>query len=154
MNCGQVCTRKVQLSPPEASTRVAAAQMAQWNVGTLVVIDDKERPIGVLTDRDLVVRVLAPGLDPDGSSVDQVMSPVPATVDEHDPLGQALWLMRNAQVRRLPVVRRDGRLVGLLSLDDVLSVLADELGTVQDILDTASPRVEPDVDEAGWHRHP
>lgn len=144
MNCGQICTPKVQLSAGHATARSAAGQMARWNVGTLVILDDKERPAGVLTDRDLVVRVLAPGLDPETVLVDEIMSPIPATVDEADPVDQALWIMRNTQVRRLPVVRKDGRLVGLLSLDDVLSTLADELGNIQDILDGSAPRQDLD----------
>lgn len=140
MNCGQLCSRNVQLSPGHATARDAAGLMARDNVGALVVIDGKERPIGLLTDRDLVTRLLAPGLDPEVTRVEELMSAVPTTVDEEAPMDEALWIMRNTMVRRLPVVRRDGRLVGILTLDDLLSAVADELGNVQEVLQGAAPR--------------
>ena len=143
MRCGHVCSSEVQLAPLHAAARDAARQMAQWNVGSLVVIDDQERPIGLLTDRDLVLRVLATGGDPDAVTVEALMTRFPSTIGHQDTVEHALEIMRTGHFRRIPVVREDGRLVGILTLDDIVAVLVSELGAVQDIVEASMPRDRP-----------
>jgi signal-transduction protein with cAMP-binding, CBS, and nucleotidyltransferase domain len=109
--------------------------MAADGVGTLVVLDGDSQPIGILTDRDLVTRVLARGLDPRGTPVDAVMTPHPTTISELAPIESALASMRAGHFRRLPVVNESGRLVGIQSLDDALSLLAEELTIIGGLLE-------------------
>ena len=101
--------------------------MAERHVGALVVVAD-QRPIGIITDRDLTLRVLAHAHDAH-TPVGNVMSPRPFVVHEHDRVDQALYLMRRSGVRRLPIVDDHGKLVGLVSLDDLLVLLSSELSS-------------------------
>lgn len=145
MRCGHICSTDVQLAPLGAPARDAARQMADWNVGCLVVIDADERPIGLVTDRDLVLRVMATGADPDEVLVEGLMTWFPSTIAYDDPVEDALELMRTNHVRRLPVVREDGCLVGILSVDDALAALVGQLGAIEDVMEAATPRDRPPV---------
>jgi CBS domain-containing protein len=118
----------------------AAERMHQRAVGTLVVIDGDKKPVGIVTDRDLVERVLAKLLDPGATNVGQVMTRAPETVSEQDAIEHAITVMRRERCRRLPVVDDNGQLVGLLSLDDVLQLLAEELTSVGQLLDRQTPQ--------------
>ena len=145
MTVGRICQREVDLAQATEPVRAAAQRMESRNVGSLVVIDEGERPMGILTDRDLALRVVAGGLDADATLVAQVMTPQPRTVSEETPIEDALGLMRSASVRRLPVVDRKGRLVGVVSLDDILSLLAEEFEEVGKLLERTSPRALADI---------
>lgn len=116
--------RSVVSVEPSSTVREAAQVMNQAGVGALAVVDD-ERLIGIVTDRDLVRRALAPGLPPD-SRVDAVMTVAPVTLDADSDLHDAYGVFRRHAVRRLPVVEGD-RLVGMVSLDDLMINLAGEL---------------------------
>jgi len=113
--------------------------MHEYQVGTLVIVDSDKRPVGIVTDRDLVIRVLGPGMDPHQTRVDQVMTRDPQTVTEKTPIEQALSLMRSGAFRRLPVVGHDGTLVGLVSLDDILGLLAEEFSGIGALLEDEAP---------------
>ncbi len=116
----------------------AARRMRDRQVGTVIVVDD-QRPVGILTDRDLTVRVLAPGLDPRTTRVSEVMTPSPTTIREEDAIEAAVGYMRAGRFRRLPVVGRDGHLVGILALDDVLELVAQEMSDVGQLLRREAP---------------
>ena len=139
MSVGRICTRYVDLADPEETVQAAARRMLERKVGTLVILDQAKRPVGLLTDRDLVLRVLALGQDPRQTSVSAVMTREPKTVTEGTPIEQALALMRSGAFRRLPVVGGDGTLVGLVSLDDILSLLAEELREVGTLVEREMP---------------
>lgn len=139
MSVGRICTRYVDLADPEETVQAAARRMLERKVGTLVILDQAKRPVGLLTDRDLVLRVLAQGQDPRQTSVGAVMTKEPKTVTEGTPIEQALALMRSGAFRRLPVVGGDGTLVGLVSLDDILSLLAEELREVGTLVEREMP---------------
>jgi CBS domain-containing protein len=130
MSVGKICTRTVYTADREESTLAAAHRMKGKNVGTLVVLDEDKKPVGILTDRDLVERVLALGLQPDATRVGDVMSGHPRCVDEGAPIEDALVTMRGLGVRRMPVVDPGGRLAGMVSVDDVLQLLTEELGQI------------------------
>jgi CBS domain-containing protein len=121
----------VDLADGDESVQVAARRMAERKVGTLVILDQRDEPVGILTDRDLVVRVLAQGKDPRQTRVDEVMTRSLTTVSEATPIEHALALMRAGGFRRLPVTGGDGTLAGLVSLDDILCVLAEEFFHVE-----------------------
>ena len=144
MSVGRICCREVHLAELQESVQAAAERMQQRNVGTLVVIDADRRPVGLLTDRDLALRVIVPGRDPRQTTVADVATTHPRTVSLETPIEDALAIMRDLGVRRLPVVGPEGRLVGLLSVDDVLGLLAEEMGSLGGILEHSAPgRVPP-----------
>jgi CBS domain-containing protein len=140
MSAGRICVRDVDLADPGESAWEAAARMHQRAVGALVVLNDSREPIGIITDRDLVERVLSPCTDPQSTPVSEIMTPSPKTISEDDSIEAALTLMRSGRFRRLPVVDRDGKLVGLLTLDDILMLLAEELAQVGQLLERETPR--------------
>jgi CBS domain-containing protein len=140
MSVGRICCREVNLAGPDESVRAAAQRMGKTGVGTLIVLDARRRPIGIVTDRDLVVRVTAAGKDPVATPVGKVMTRDPKLVDEGSSIESALAMMRTAGVRRLPVVDRRGTLVGVLSLDDVLELLAEEVAQIGGVLGRQAPR--------------
>lgn len=139
MSVGRICVREVDLADVDETVGQAAQRMRERGVGTLVILGEAKRPLGIVTDRDLVERVLAAGLDPVATTVGEVMTRDPKTVSEEGAIEAALALMRSGRFRRLPVVDRGGQLVGLLSLDDVLMLLAEEFRDVGGLLERESP---------------
>lgn len=109
----------------------AAKMLAAQGVGALIVLDDA-RPVGVVTDRDLVTRCLAVGLRPD-ARVDAVMSMGVMAIDRSDDLDDLFHLFSTHAIRRVAVVEHD-RVVGVISLDDVLVSTADNLSIVANVL--------------------
>ncbi len=134
MSIGKVCSRIVHTAELGETARAAAARMKQNNVGTLLVLGAGKRPVGILTDRDLVVRVMAEGRPPAEVRIEDVMTHHPRTLAEHTSIQDALSGMRQLGVRRLPVVGERGELVGILSIDDVLELLAGELSNVSRVV--------------------
>jgi CBS domain-containing protein len=102
----------------DRSVAYAAKMMKQEDVGLAPIVENG-RLVGALTDRDIVVRVVAEGKDPDTVSVRDVSSENLVTIDPQQNLDEALKLMARYQVRRLPVIEEDGRLVGVLAQADV-----------------------------------
>ena len=121
----------------DESVGTCARRMHDEHVGCLVVVersDGSEFPIGMLTDRDIAIEVVAFGLDPATLTAGDVMTERPATVDEDDDLLAALAHMRERGVRRLPVVRPDGALTGMLALDNLLEALGEEIDGVVGVM--------------------
>jgi CBS domain-containing protein len=114
----------------EESVREAAKRMDVRGVGCLVVVDAGGRPVGMLTDRDVVLRVLHRRLDPDLTRIGDVMQREVSSVRETDSVERTVRVMRREAVRRVPVVDAEGRLVGIFSSDDALQILASELGNL------------------------
>jgi len=131
MKIKQICSRVVVVAEPETDLREAARLMRDHHVGALVVIDKRDgvtRPLGIVTDRDIVVTVVAAdNVSPESLTVRDLMSGELAVAVESDGVFEAVDRMQDSGARRLPVVDDDGRLVGILSLDDVLRMLASEL---------------------------
>jgi CBS domain-containing protein len=134
MKVRDFCSRTVAVIEPGASLREAALLMRDAHVGALVVTERKggvTRPVGVVTDRDIVVAVIAvPGARPEGIRVGDVMAAQPRLARDDEGLAEAVKAMSQSGVRRLPVVTADGALFGIVTLDDVLRVLAGELGAL------------------------
>ena len=117
--------------------------MAEHDVGTLVVVGTghPRQAIGILTDRDLAVRCIAGRLDLDETVISAVMTSPVHSVDEHTPMEDAVAMMARNGTRRLVVTGEDNRLVGLLSLDDVLGVVVEEAGAIGQLLEQQKPRI-------------
>lgn len=143
MSVSRICRRNVFVANVHESVRDVAQRMRDHNVGTVVVIDDARAPVGMLTDRDIALRVVVSDRKGSRTPVLEVMTIVPRTVTETAPIEVALHTMRTGKFRRLPVVDAAGRLVGLVSLDDVLVLFAQEFRQIGGLL-----RGERPCDEA------
>jgi CBS domain-containing protein len=126
--------RALHVAGPGENAREAARRMVTKNVGTLAVLDGGGRPIGFVTDRDLAFHCVAEERDPARTKLETIMAAPVVTVPEDLPIEDALVRMAETRVRRLAVVDRAGCLAGLLALDDVLELLAEETATVGRIL--------------------
>ena len=122
----------------EASVDELASTLKERNVGSVVVTRDDE-PVGIVTDRDLTVRVLAAGIDPTDTTAADVMTEDPCTIDRREGFYRATELMSEHGVRRLPVHDEDGDLVGILTADDLTELLADEMDGVAEIIRAQRP---------------
>jgi CBS domain-containing protein len=131
MNVGEVCTRQVATMNPEAPLVEAVRRMRDEHIGSLVLVtleDGRPVPIGVLTDRDIVVGVLATDLEHlRRLDVGEVATNELVTATEDEDLHTVLRRMRMFGVRRVPIVDDFGALVGLLSLDDLLDAMAEDV---------------------------
>jgi CBS domain-containing protein len=143
MTVGEVCSRQVVIVHRKESLVSAAKLMYQYHVGNLVVVEEQagERiPIGVLTDRDLVVKVLAKDLDPYHLTVAEAMTAGVETVRETEDILPAAERMRALGVLCLPVVNDMGALVGIIGLDDLIDLLAEELRDLAAVFASARRR--------------
>ena len=139
MPVGQICARNVDTAEPDMPVQIAAQRMHDRKVGTLVICDPQHRPIGILTDRDVMVRTIAKQRDPIRTTVGEVMTEDPHCVSEDAPVESALARMREGPFRRLPVVDGHGALVGVVSLDEVLVQLGSELHQVIELVQQEWP---------------
>jgi CBS domain-containing protein len=130
MTIGELCTREVVFASREATVRTAAVLMREHHVGCVVLVNEvngRRIPTGVVTDRDIVVAVTALGLDPDVIRAGDVAASKLVELREDASITDAVSAMRSKGVRRLPVVDREGALVGIIAADDVLSLLAEDM---------------------------
>ena len=129
MDVAGLCRYRAVSIEPGADLVDAARMMREHHVGFLVVSEDGP-PLGVITDRDIVLEAVATGVDPRAVTVLDAMTRDPVTLAAETPLEEALDSLRIAGVRRAPIVDDGGRLVGVLSVDDVVDHLALQLGAV------------------------
>ncbi|CAO3413799.1 CBS domain-containing protein [Azospirillum doebereinerae] len=144
MKIREIMTRDVQTVRSDDSIRHAAKLMDQLNVGILPVCDGRAL-VGVLTDRDITIRATSAGLTPDRCTVAEVMTINPRYCYEDDPVGSVTELMAGQQIRRVPVVDRNDRLSGIVSLGD-LATDAKNDRAVGDALERISTPSQPDRD--------
>jgi CBS domain-containing protein len=138
MAIGEICNREVVFVRNDTTVRAAAELMRVYHVGALVAVQEREGtrfPAGIITDRDIAVGIVAKGLDANLLRVDEVMTGELITVRETDGVSDTVERMRVKGVRRMPVVDAQGGLVGIVTADDLLGLLAEEL--------TALARVVP-----------
>jgi CBS domain-containing protein len=130
MRIGEMCTTQTIVCTRDESVQGAALLMRSHHVGDVVVIDQPngERiPAGILTDRDIVVSVIALGLDPASLLVGDIMSEDLLTCSEKDDVYATIERMRMRGIRRVPVIDARGELTGIVSADDLLGFLAEEM---------------------------
>jgi CBS domain-containing protein len=126
---GKICTKPVVTASAQMTVDQAARAMRSRNVGALVVVN-AGRPVGMLTDRDVAIEVVAKGLDPDTARVGDVMHKKLVTIREDLGIFDAAKVFAKTGVRRLPVVTKSGVLVGVITVDDLIMLLGNELGHV------------------------
>jgi CBS domain-containing protein len=145
MDVNLICNHNVATVGKNAGIVDAAALMRQEHVGDLVVVETRGNasvPIGILTDRDIVVGVIAKRVPADTVTVGEAMTLNLLTVREDASLEFALREMRRYGVRRAPVVRANGDLVGVIAIDDIIPHLAAQLGGLADLI-----RLEQDAEQ-------
>jgi CBS domain-containing protein len=133
----EACTPDVVCCGPDTRANEAAHLMRQKHVGDLIVVDDPagERiPLGVVTDRDLVVEVLGKGLDPTTTRLVDIMRKPVVLATENEDTAQAIERMQTHGVRRIPVVGEGGGLVGVITLDDLLKQFAADTNALLDVV--------------------
>ena len=130
MPISEICNREVIIVQRSNTIFEAARLMRQHHVGDVVVVEDiagVRVPVGIVTDRDLVVEIMAPAIDQMTITVGDIMVPELATVMENAGMSETIEYMRAKGVRRVPVVGENGGLVGIITMDDLLELLAEEL---------------------------
>ena len=130
MPIGEFCNRDVVFATKKMSIPEAAQLMRQFHVGDLVVVDEvdgKRMPVGIVTDRDMVIQIIAKSLDFNEFSVGDIMSPQLVSVQEKEGVFETIRLMRAKGIRRIPVVNQEGGLEGIVSAEDILDLLAEEM---------------------------
>lgn len=128
MRVGDYCNREVVVLEQEGSITEAARIMREYHVGDVVVVrslQGKHIPVGILTDRDIALEIVAKSANPDVVSAGDAMSHELVTVNQDDDLMHAIEIMRDKGIRRLPVVDLDETLIGILTIDDVLDLLSE-----------------------------
>lgn len=130
MPIGEICSREVIVVQRSDSVLEAAKLMRRHHVGDVVVVDERDGiriPVGLITDRDVVVEIIATELDPGVITVEDIMEPDLACARDTTGLFETIQYMQDRKVRRLPIVDERGALLGILSLDDLLELLSEEL---------------------------
>jgi CBS domain-containing protein len=138
MTIGELCNREVAIVEPDATVFEAARRMREHHVGDLVVVEERAGhrwPVGILTDRDLVVGVLADDADHIGQlTVGDVMREGVLTANEAQSVNEVVEKMKDHAIRRMPVVDERGALVGIVAFDDLIELIAEELGDLAQLL--------------------
>jgi CBS domain-containing protein len=128
MSLDRFCRKQVVTATANEDIDSVSHLMREAHVGAVVVVNEGDRPVGIVTDRDIVCRVVANGLAPRSTRVADVMTRDPRVAYVQDTIDTAIFRMRQSGLRRLPIVDAAGKLAGLVSLDDLLVLLSAELG--------------------------
>ena len=143
LSTGEICTRSVTIALRKTPLDGAARLMRENHVGCLVVVDEvdgKRIVVGVMTDRDIVTAVVAQDLAPSALRVEEVMTTDLLTARPEDSLIDLIRAMQRKGVRRVPVVDRQDELVGIVTLDDVLEILTEQLGLLVGVISRSGQR--------------
>lgn len=137
MSVGNFCNREVVIARRDDGVVELARLMRRHHVGSVVICEEAHghrKPVGIVTDRDLVVEVMATSIKESDISAGDIMSYELLTAREQDGLWEVMQRMRARGVRRVPVLDKDGGLLGIISADDILELLAGELGDFAQIV--------------------
>ncbi len=147
MNVSEIMTTNVATAEPDSTLEEVATMMKDENVGAIPVVDDDEL-VGIVTDRDIVVRCIAEGKDPSECEAEEIVSEDLETVSPDDDVRRAAEIMQRKQIRRLPVCDEAGKLVGMLSLGDI-AVKQSNDGVSGETLEQVSQGVKGERRNAG-----
>ena len=143
MHAGGFCNREVVVIEEESSITEAAVLMRENHVGDVVIVRTqygKKVPVGILTDRDIALEIVAPGADPEAVRVGDAMSFELTTVNEDDDLLHVIEVMGDKGIRRVPVVDIDEALVGIMTIDDIIDLLSEVLIDLTHLVDRQKRR--------------
>jgi len=136
MSISEFCTHNVVCATRETTALEAARLMRHHHVGDVVIVDESDgvrKPIGIVTDRDLVVEVMAGGLDPNAIKIGELVLRSPVIIEDSASYAETVRLMAVNGVRRMPVVGPGGALLGIITLDDMLRQLTSPLAALADL---------------------
>lgn len=136
MAVGEICSREVVFGRRHDSIQEIAQLMRENHVGDLIIVDEEEgqrTPVGIITDRDIVIGVIAEGVGPQEVLAEELMSTPLTTVTDDTGVYETIQVMRGKAIRRVPVVNHEGELLGIASLDDLLELLAEEISALAKI---------------------
>lgn len=143
MTIGEICNRETVFVARDSSINEAARIMREKHIGDLVVVEEKgvrRIPVGIVTDRDLVIEILAKDANPASLTIGDIMNTDLLTAQENDDTYLTMQRMRTKGVRRLPVVDTGGTLVGIVTIDDFLDLLASELTSLSRLISNEQRR--------------
>ena len=140
MSLGNLCRREVVVVSQGTPIKEAVKFMEEKNIGSVIVVGGG-KPLGIATDRDILLRVVNKGLDPEKSSVDDVMTREIVTLKEGMGLFEALEQVKGKGIRRFPIVDARGNLKGIMTLDDIIYLLGKEMSDVASIIEREGPRL-------------
>jgi CBS domain-containing protein len=141
MTVGDLGPEEVVTVDRDATVDDVVEKLGSENVGSVVVTEDDE-PVGIVTDRDVALSVSASD-DPASASVEDVMTEEPVTLQEDEPNVMIARAIEEHNVRRIPVVDDDGKVTGIVTLDDLVATVGEQLEQVGDTIETQSPDYEP-----------
>lgn len=130
MDLRKIGKRRVATVLPEMTVRDAARVMREAHLGDVIVVEQRDQkvfPVGILTDRDIVMSTTALGVSPVDFLVGDVMTRNLVTAGSHEPLNRVIDLMKEHGVKRIPIVSPDGELDGIVSIEDVMRLLSEEM---------------------------
>ena len=133
MSIGEICTRDVIVANRKDSVLDVAKLMRKYHVGDVVIIDqhmDQNFPIGIITDRDIVLELVAREVDIGSVMAEDVMSTDLLTAEENEQLTGIVQQMQSKGVRRVPVINAKGGLIGIVSEDDIIEVIGEQLSNL------------------------
>ena len=148
MNLGSICNRDVVIATPAETLRDAGRSMIEHNVGSVVVCEDRDgarRPIGILTDRDLMIALLGDGAAAACIAIGDAMTRDPLVLHDDEAIEDAAERLRAHAVRRAPVVDARGALVGIVAIDDLIDLLAEELDGISRLIKRQLRARSPDA---------
>ena len=143
MRVGEICNREVVVVEEESSVAEAAKIMREYHVGDVVIVKTKygkQVPVGILTDRDITLEIVARGADPENIRVDDAMSFELTTVSDDDDLLHVIEVMRSHGIRRVPVVDAEEALIGILTVDDIVDLLSEVMVNLAHLVDSQRRR--------------
>ncbi len=135
MSLKPLMTKELTSLPSAATVLDAAKYMTDMNVGSVIVVDD-DKPSGILTDRDIVTKVLSQDKDPKTTRIRDIMTSPAVTISEDKDIVDVTRLMSSHKIRRFPVVDANGKIIGVITLDDVLVFLGQEMQNIATALKT------------------
>ncbi len=128
-----VMTKNVKVVRPDSSVKEVVAAMNKFDIGSVVVVQS-QRPVGVITEKDILKRVVEPGLTPETLTAKQVMSSPVITIDENASINEAAKLMAKKGVKRLLVMRNNDELAGIITFSDIVAKVPDMLSLLEELV--------------------
>jgi CBS domain-containing protein len=150
MSLQRFCKRPTVTIAPEKTIQEACQLMEERNVGCLVV-EEQGKLCGILTDRDIALRVAGQGKDPQLTHVGTVMTANPVRIPVDSTLHELTMLMHSQHVRRVPIIDASGRAIGIVTLDDLLALLGDEMSDLANTVSEAFFRKPAEVGTEEYH---
>ncbi len=135
-----ICQKNVVSVKPDATVPFVAGLMNDKNIGCIVVTED-HKPVGILTDRDIALRAASLCGEPETALIESIMTKDIRTIRKDAGIFDAIQEMKSAGVRRMPIVDGGGRLVGLLTVDDLVRLLAREMADIARIIGKEGPAI-------------